>query len=72
MTTKTKELELYELLKGEARKLANMKKGNGLEHKLIGNVLAVVKIMTEEKLLDLENILIAADARVKELGYDKE
>ena len=65
-------LELYRLLSSAARKLANRKSESELDSKLIGDVIAIVKIMTEEKLLDLENILIAADARVKELGYDKE
>ena len=66
------ELEAYRHLTSAARKLANRKSESNLDSQLIGNVLAIVKIMTEEKLLDLENILIAADARVKELGYDKE
>ena len=66
------ELEAYRFLTSAARKLANLKSESDLDSQLIGNVLAIVKIMTEEKLLNLDAILVAADARVKELGFDKE
>ena len=65
-------LELYRLLSSAARKLANRKSESELDSKLIGDVIAIVKIMTEEKHLDLDVIILAADARVKELGFDKE
>ena len=65
-------LELYRLLSSAARKLANRKSESELDSKLIGDVIAIVKIMTEEKHLDLDVIILSADARVKELGYDKE
>ena len=65
-------LELYRLLSSAARKLANRKSESELDSKLIGDVIAVVKILTEEKHLDLDVIILAADARVKELGFDKE
>ena len=65
-------LELYRLLSSAARKLANRKSESELDSKLIGDVIAVVKILTEETYLNLDDIILVADARVKELGYDKE